>query len=465
MFLEVFIDDNRNEIIRHIQELVRIKSVQEEPKEGKPFGEGPYMALEYVLELGKSMGFRSKNFEGYAGHVEYGDGDEVVGVLVHVDVVPEGDNWTYPPYSGEVVDGRIYGRGSYDDKGACIGSLYALKALKESGLKINKKVRIIFGTNEETGMKDIPYYLTKEKEPDIAFSPDAPFPVIFGEKGILELLFEKKIKAPVETNVVKSIKGGAIVKKVAHLCEAVLSIHNENKESILNELKKLDSGFSSSYSLDEKKGLLKVEIIGKEAYATNPQNGKNAISGMMSFLGQIDGLEEGLKLFIDEFNQKIGEDYDGKKLECNFSDDISTPLTFNVGVLNYENSIIEMKVHIRYPITSNHVDIINNIRDNFTDQNTMISICNHSRPHYIDKNSFLVQKLMSVYKEETGDIEAEPITMTGGTYARTLSNAVAFGPLFPGEKQVAHDVDEYVNIDSIIKATKIYAKAIYELSK
>ncbi|MDP3388180.1 MAG: dipeptidase PepV [Eubacteriales bacterium] len=465
MVFKQSIDNDKNEIIRHIQKLVQIKSVQEEPKTGKPFGEGPYRALEYVLELAKSLGFESKNFDGYAGHVEYGNGDEIVGVLVHVDVVPEGSGWTYPPYSGEIVDGKIYGRGSYDDKGACIGSLYALKALKESGLKTNKKVRIIFGANEETGMKDIPYYLTKEKEPDVAFSPDAPFPVVYGEKGILELSFEKTISAPLGSDILKSIKGGTLVKKVAHQCEAVLSVNDHIKEAILNEMKNLDSAFSSSYSFDKKEGLLKIEIVGKEAYATNPQDGKNAIAGMLSVLGGIDGLEEELKIFIDEYNKKIGEDYSGERLGCDFTDSISTPLTFNPGIINYENNTLEMKVHIRYPITVCHTNIIDKIRENFSDHDASIRISNHSKAHYIDKDSFLVKKLMSVYKEETGDITAEPVTMTGGTYARTLSNAVAFGPLFPGERQVAHDADEYVNIDSIIKATKIYAKAIYELAK
>jgi len=204
------IDDYRNEIIQTIQDFVKIKSVEEDPEERKPFGKGPYNALIYALNVGEKLGFKVENFGGYAGHAEYGEGDETVGILAHVDVVPEGDGWTYPPFGGEIHDGKIYGRGSYDDKGACIAALYALKAIKDSGLTLGKKVRIIFGTNEETSMAGISYYLRKNREPDVAFSPDSPFPVVYSEKGILDLIFSKKINKNYLKFSVESIQGGDI---------------------------------------------------------------------------------------------------------------------------------------------------------------------------------------------------------------------------------------------------------------
>jgi len=463
MLFDSYIDADKDSIVREIQNLVRIRSVEEQPEEGKPFGKGPDEALRYMLQAGRSLGFDTENFDGYAGQIEYGSGQGIVGVLVHVDVVPEGDGWTHPPYSAKIIDGKIYGRGAYDDKGACIAALYALKALRASQIPIRKRIRIIIGANEETGMKDIPYYLTKEREPDMAFSPDAPFPVVYGEKGILELVFRKKFRQD-GPGIISRIDGGTAAKIVPGRCSCVLRVNTEEKDRVITILSGMKTGFEKLHEYEPEHQELSVTIIGKEAYGTTPDQGKNAISGMMAFLEKADFMEEELLTFIREYNRKIGEEYDGSALKCNFSDDISTPLTFNTGTVLYENGSIEMKAHIRYPIRTDHEDILRNIRDNFLPGDVSIEIDRLSKAHLIDKESFLVKKLMGIYREATGDTAAEPETMTGGTYARSLNNAVAFGPLFPGEKQMAHSTDEYLTIASILKAAKIYAQAMYELA-
>ena len=182
-----YANDNKEKFLNDLKELLKIDTVLVEQPEVKeaPFGYNLVKALEYMLELGKKEGFVTKNIENVAGHIEYGEGEEVIGVLCHLDVVPTGDGWTYPPFVPTIVDNKIYARGSMDDKGACISSLYALKALKESGVKLNKKIRLIFGTDEETGSRGIKRYLELEQMPDLGFSPDADYPLIYGEKGIL----------------------------------------------------------------------------------------------------------------------------------------------------------------------------------------------------------------------------------------------------------------------------------------
>ncbi|MGM0409848.1 MAG: Sapep family Mn(2+)-dependent dipeptidase, partial [Bacillota bacterium] len=166
------IEEMRDNIIATTQELIRIKSVQDTPKDGKPFGEGVNKALEATLEIAKNMGFETGNIDGYAGYAEMGQGDEMLGILCHLDVVPEGSNWTYPPYAAEIHDDKIYGRGSIDDKGPAVAALYAMKAVKDSDITLNKRVRIIFGTNEESGWGGMDYYLENAEVPDFAFSPD-----------------------------------------------------------------------------------------------------------------------------------------------------------------------------------------------------------------------------------------------------------------------------------------------------
>lgn len=184
MILDQYVDILKDELVKSTQEIIKIKSTEGEPKPGMPYGEGPGKALEKALMIADSLGFKTKNVDGYVGYAEYGEGDEMVGVLGHLDVVPEGDGWDYPPYGAEIHDGKIYGRGATDDKGPIMASLYALKAIKDSGLKLSKRVRILFGTNEETGSKEIEYYLKHDEAPTIGFTPDANYPVIYAEKGI-----------------------------------------------------------------------------------------------------------------------------------------------------------------------------------------------------------------------------------------------------------------------------------------
>ena len=185
-----YANDNKENFLNDLKELLKIDTVLVEQPEVKeaPFGYNLVKALDYMLELGKKEGFVTKNIENVAGHIEYGEGEEVIGVLCHLDVVPTGDGWTYPPFVPTIVDNKIYARGSMDDKGACISSLYALKALKESGVKLNKKIRLIFGTDEETGSRGIARYLQLEKMPDLGFSPDADYPLIYGEKVFYHLI-------------------------------------------------------------------------------------------------------------------------------------------------------------------------------------------------------------------------------------------------------------------------------------
>ena len=456
------IDKYKNDIILHTQELVKIPSVEEEHVENMPFGYGPYKALSYVLELGKSLGFNVKNFDGYAGHVEYGSGDEIVGVLAHVDVVPVGDGWTMNPFCGEEKDGKIYGRGSYDDKGACISSLYALNAIKESGVSINKKIRLIFGANEETGMKDIPYYLSKEKEPIVAFSPDSPFPVIYGEKGVLNFKIEQKYNY---LKYLKKLEGGLATKFVPSKCVAQFKFNSEQKEYAIKVLKKIEGKYEYSYYFDDSLNILEVTVLGKSANGTRPYEGINAITGMMLYMSYVDFLDGDIKEIIELYNNKIGSETDGKTIECNFTDDISTPLTLNVGTVTMTDDLLEFGIHIRYPVKLDYKALHNNLFKNLSSKNVNVVILNHSPSHYVPEDSALVKTLMNIYRDFTGEKDAVATTMEGGTYARTLKNAVGFGPLFPGEKQVAHGPDEYVNIESLIKATKIYAKTLYELSK
>ena len=460
------IESFKEDIIKSTQDIVKIKSVEEEGKPNMPFGEGPYRALEFALNLAEGMGFKTKNFDGYAGHADLGDGDETVGVLVHLDVVPEGEGWTYPPYGGEIHDGKIYGRGTSDDKGPAIACLYAMKALKESGVELKKKIRIISGTNEETGWGCMKYYFKHEKAPDMAFTPDADFPVIHGEKGIIVFDLVQKL----DTNrcngiIVKSIKGGNAANMVPDHCEAVLQV--EDISQIEEKLNNFVENTNYPISL-ERLGADEIKITAKgvSAHGSTPEKGKNAISYLMAFLGKILSGECRVCEFVKIYNERIGFRHNGEAIGCGFEDDVSGKLNFNPGVIKGDEEEIRLIINVRYPIKSSAREVYDGIRENLKGTNIeLIEGESDMKPLYVPKEHPLVEKLMKVYREQTGDTESQPITIGGGTYARAMENAVAFGPNFPGQKEVAHQKDEYISIDHLMKLTKIYAHALYELAR
>ncbi|SDJ93936.1 dipeptidase PepV [Natronincola ferrireducens] len=466
--LKEIIDGYRQDIIEKTQEIVRIKSVEEEGKEGMPFGEGVDAALQYALRLSQEMGFTTKNLDGYVGYAEMGDGEETIGILGHLDVVPEGDGWTYPPYGGEIHDDKIYGRGTVDDKGPVITTLYAMKALKESGLPLQRKVRMIFGTNEETGMQDMEYYLSKEKNPDMAFTPDGDFPVIYGEKGIqvfsLRTVFEKKCKCTSDI-AVKSIKGGTRPNVVPDFCRAVLKVNNTGKEKLENRLETFveKTGYKLSLAFEGEDVIIKSE--GVSAHGSTPEKGHNAISQLLAFLGELEDYQCGILRFIKIYNNKIGMEYNGESIGCGFEDDISGKLIFNVGIIDANEDFVDVTVNIRYPIKVTGKEVLEGIQQQLVGTNIDLILDEDSKPLYVPKEHKLIQSLMKVYREETGDNENQPITLGGGTYARTLENTVAFGPIFPGEEELAHQKDECISIENLMKITYIYGKAIYELAK
>ena len=459
------IDTYKEDIIKSTQEIIQIKSVEEKALAGMPFGEGPYKALEYALELSESMGYKTKRFEGYAGHADLGQGEESVGVLVHVDVVPEGTNWTYDPYGGEIHNGKIYGRGAIDDKGPAIAVLYAMKALKESGVDLSRKIRIIFGTNEETGWGCMDHYFANEQAPTMAFTPDADFPVIYGEKGIIvfDLVYDLNNLKDEKIKLI-SLNGGNAPNMVPDYAEAILEVKNLGKtESDLNNFIQINN-YPISLEIEDEK--VKIVAKGKSAHGSTPEKGENAIGYLMKFLEEAFEEDVDFNRFFSLYNKKIGLNHHGENIGCGFSDDISGKLNFNPGMIKIQNGKIVVTVNVRYPIKSSSEEVYNGIRDSIKGTGLeLIQDESDMLPLYVPKDNFLVEKLMEVYREQTGDFDSEPITIGGGTYARAMENAVAFGPGFPGQEDVAHQKDEYIEIDHLMKITKIYAKALYELSK
>lgn len=462
-FIEL-IEGYQDEIVKSVQDIIRIKSVEEDPKEGMPFGEGPFKALEHSLKLADKLGFSTKNVDNYAGHADLGQGEEIVGVLAHLDVVPEGSGWTYGPYDAEIHDGKIYGRGTADDKGPTIAAMYAMKALKESGVELKRKIRIIFGTNEETGWGGIKYYFQKENPPTMAFTPDADFPVIYGEKGIIVFDLVQRLETLGSNGIeIEELEGGNAPNMVPDSAYALLKVED------IDEFKSKYTSYKEENDypvlIEEKNNKIKVTANGISAHGSTPEKGENAISYLFHFLGQVMDNSH-ISKFIDIYNKRIGFKHYGEGIGCGFEDSESGKLNFNPGMIKLDNNQIKLTINVRYPINSSGEEVYNGIRENLKDTDVeLVEGKGEMKPLYVSKDNFLVETLMRVYKEETGDKDSEPITIGGGTYARSMDNAVAFGPMFPGQKDVAHQKDEYISIEHLMQISKIYAKALYELAK
>jgi len=462
MELNRLIESYKAHIIENTSKLIQIPSVEAAALPGKPFGEGADNALLFCLKLAQELGFITGDVDGYAGYAEMGEGEETLGILVHLDVVPEGAGWTYPPFSGAVHDGKIYGRGAIDDKGPAIAALYAMKAVMDSEVCLHKKVRIIFGLDEESGWKDMEHYFKKEPMPETGITPDGCYPVIYAEKGIVDIAIKKSFK-PSNSAILRlsGIKGGERSNMVPDSCVSTFKLHGLNEKVLVSaETFIAITGDDFQTSFDES-GALTIKANGVSAHGSTPQNGKNAIAIMLSFLATLGYGESDMERYLDLLNDKICFDTKGIGLGIDCEDE-SGELTVNLGTLEVNSDGGTALLNIRYPVTFSEDSLLQKIKEALNDKDLEISVKSRHKPLYVPKDHPLVKTLLEVYKEQTGQ-NADAIAIGGGTYARALNNAVAFGAMFPGRPELAHQKDEYIEIEDLMLNAKIYAHAIAKL--
>lgn len=483
------IDGYKEEMIKTLQELIAIPSVRAEGEPGMPFGKAVDDALVFMLRLGEATGFAPCNIDHYGGHLEFegritdemgeptDEKPKTMGILIHLDVVPEGSDWEYPPYGGELayVPGtaggqdslRLYGRGAMDDKGPAIAAFYAMKALKEEGFVPQKNIRMILGLDEETSWDGMERYLAKVEAPDFSFTPDADFPVIHGEMGIL--IFELAAKFHTTRGnergglKLRSVSGGTAANSVADSARAV--VRAESYDEVKEKLRAFRE--RTGYQINCKGRGKSLEIVteGVSAHGATPWKGKNAITVLMEFLDELPFAEEDKRDFIRFYRDKIGGEFHGQSLGCGFSDEVSGPLILNVGMIHMDEEMGKVTINIRYPISFTEEQIYEGMMPAVNEYGLGIVKLNHKAPIFVPREDPLVQTLLAVYRKHTGDTETEPMVIGGGTYARAVPGAVAFGANYPGEPEVQHQKNEYITVERLMKTAKIYADAIYELTK
>lgn len=461
------VQDRKEDLLKDTQELLRIKSLldEENATADAPLGEGVKEALEFMLNLGEKDGFTAKNVGNLAGHLEFGRGEELLGILCHVDVVPEGDGWTSDPYGAEIRDGKIFARGAIDDKGPTMAAYYAMKIVKELGLPLNRRIRMIIGTDEESNWRCVDHYFENEEMPTFGFAPDADFPIIYAEKGIADYDLVQKLdsEATVSDIQVISFESGRRYNMVPDYAKATLMV-STNSLSIceLFESFLAEKGLTGKHETSN--GELLLEIEGVSAHGMEPDKGRNAGLFLALFLSKLE-LDSNATQYFTFVSKYFYEDSRGRGLGIAYKDDITGDLTINVGKLFYsQKNGGKLGLNMRYPVTTNLEETKAKLEATISNESFYIDNFSDSKPHHVDEKDFLVQTLKKVYEEQVGE-KAELLSIGGGTYARSLKSGVAFGPLFPGREDIAHQKDEYMYIEDLLKATAIYAQAIYELAK
>ena len=452
--------NHKEDLLKDLFELLSVRSILgTDITEETPFGSGPREALDLILSFGERDGYKTKLVENKAGHIEVGQGEELFGILGHVDVVPvvEAD-WTSHPFKPEIRDGKIFARGSLDDKGPTMAAYYAVKLLDKLGVKWNKRVRVIIGSDEETGFRCVEAYFKHEEQPASGFTPDAMFPLVYAEKA--RATFDHKLKFVSEDGEYnyKLVKfnGGQVLNMVIASAKAEL----------VGEVSDIKEKFENFLALEKLDGEVTVEdtikltLKGKAAHGSTPQYGVNGATKLAEFLSTL-GLDNNGKNFVDYIVEKLANDPFGEKLGIDYSDNEMGEATYNYGIIDYDllKKVGIVSTDCRHPMKFDLVARLNGVKVDNID----IEVTSTKEAHYVPKDDELVTTLMDVYRKHTGDTKNDAFVLGGGTYARCLKKGVAFGLLFPDKEDTMHQANEYLEVEDLLLATAIYAEGIYKL--
>ena len=446
--VDLWLDEHSEEMIRDVQKLVSFRSVSgsEPAAPGAPFGQECKKALTSMLDICRGFGFDTRDMDGYIGYADYGCGEETLGLLMHLDVVPEGEGWSSDPYGAHIVNGSMIGRGVLDDKGPAVTAAYALAAVKAAGLPFKRKARLLFGCDEEVGMGCLKHYIENEKLPDMSFSPDAEYPLVNAEKNIFHTRYAKKYPSHI------TLKAGTVINAVPGKAVATVPCDMASVSSAI--------AGDSCFTAEAIENGTMITAAGVAAHASMPENGRNAIQLMLALLNRLELPREDAEA-VAALVRAFGMDVHGESAGLDSSDD-SGRLTLNIGLMNWNEDGYAISIDIRAPMCTGEDKLLTTLDNLFCDMGAVREYESFSEGHCVPEDSELVSKLLAVYRERTGD-NNPPKRIGGGTYARHLKNAVAFGPERDDRENRIHMVDEAVPVGDLIENAKLVADGIIAL--
>lgn len=458
--IEQYFKEYEGAMIEDISTLVAIPSVRSEALEGKPYGYYPYCALDTVLKMAEGYGFNIKNYDGHIGSIDFNDKETELGIFAHLDVVEAGEGWHSNPYEVKIEDSKLYGRGVSDDKGPAVAALYALKAVKDLGIELKKNVRLVLGTDEECGSSDLEHYFKTESAPKHSFTPDANFPVTNGEKGRFTKKFYSGYIDTTDGKRVVSIKGGKASNAVPGKCEATVSGFDRDEVEWKALLASIRT--DTDFSVDECEEGIKIICTGVSAHASLPQNGVNAITAMLSMLASLNlDKSEGssrVKSLTELFPHG---DFLGKAFGVDMKDRLGE-LTLTLDILSFENGRVEGCFDTRTPMCANEENCAMPIASRLRSYGFVIENADIAPPHYVDENSDFIKTLLKNYEQFSGE-KGECLCTGGGTYVHNIEGGVAFGAVRKNLETNMHGADEFMYIEDILTAAKIFTAVIIDV--
>ena len=441
------------DVVENLRKWIRIPSVYDETtvSKDKPFGEDVHNALDFIAKLAQEKGFNVDRCDGYCTEISFGEGKQI-GIYAHADVVPVSGSWDHEPFSGDVENGLMYGRGTSDDKGPAMAAFYALCALKDNNLIDGYQVKLVIGGNEERGSTCLEYYFNELKKdyPTYGFTPDGEFPLIYGEKGISNYKVECDVKYP---PYIKEIHGGVVANSVIDEAYAILNTNRKLQEMASIYFKATGCSYEIENISDN---MYKLIVHGVAAHGSTPNVGINAALVLLRFLS----------IYYSDVSLDVLPHYyfdgNGKNLGTYYESELLHETTYNLGLIDYKDGKLSYVINFRYPENVDENKVINKLNRLGIGKHTLLST---SEPLLMDPSSEMVKALMEVYQEETGDYESKAMTIGGGTYAKESKNTLAFGSHFPGRDDRIHNSNETIHISDLIDSMSIYAHAIDRLGR
>lgn len=459
-FVERWVDEHRDEMLRDIGTLVAVNSIRGEAAPGAPFGEGPAEALRRALDMCASYGFAVKNYDGYVGTADMNDKPAALDILAHLDIVDAGAGWDTDPFTIVEKDGCLYGRGTDDDKGPAVAALYAMRAVRESGLELKGNVRLVLGTDEECGSSDLRYYFSKEKSAPYTFSPDASFPVYNTEKGHYAPAFRKSWEEETALPRVLTIDGGFRINVLpadAKACVAGLG-EDEVRAIALQMAEKL----KVSVSVEDKAGCVEISVSGQDAHASTPELGNNGITALIAILCALPLADCESTKAIKSLDKLMPHgDTAGKALGIAMEDEISGALTLAFSLLTLNDTGMEGRFDSRVPICANEDNCRIAAEKSFAEEGFEVE-GSMLPPHHTSADTPFVQTLLKRYEQFTG-LKGECLSMGGGTYVHDIEGGVAFGTAMPGYDTNLHSANEHILIEDMLTSCKIFAMVIADM--
>ncbi|MEB8101276.1 dipeptidase PepV [Staphylococcus xylosus] len=454
------------QIVEDLKGLLSIESVREDDKASSenPVGPGPRKALDYMYQLAERDGFGVHDVDQIAGRIEAGEGEDLFGILCHVDVVPAGDGWDSDPFNPLVTEDKIVARGTLDDKGPTIAAYYAVKILNEMNVNWKKRIHIIIGTDEESDWKCTDRYFETEEMPVLGFAPDAEFPAIHGEKGIstFDVIQNDKAEDQDEPEYeLRSFKSGERYNMVPDEAVAHVAVKENMTDVIQNFEQYLNDNQIDGESVVDS-GVLVLKVYGKAVHGMDPSIGVNAGLYLLNFLSSLD-LDKTAANFVEFSNKYLFESHFGEKMGMKFHTEVMGDVTTNIGVITYDNQKGgSFGINLRYPEGFEFEEALTRFKSEINPLGFSIELGKNQTPHYVEKDDPFVQSLVEAYRNQTGD-QTEPFTIGGGTYARNLDKGVAFGAMFSDSEDLMHQKNEYITKKQLFNATSIYLESLYKL--